>query len=290
MTTMSFFSKLFGNDDKDSEQGSGNVICDERTFKRRFTGVTFRNGGDLTLTQGDTELLIIHAEDNVMPQIKSYVKNGTLFIEQDPSSEDEDGYVEPTVRIQFDLTVKDINSFTVSGDGKVDSPNDLNTNQIKLETSGDASIVVASLTATNSVDLGTSGDSSIVVTSLTATENDVSLKTSSGSKIEIGELSAETLNAELSGDSRVDLVGEVTEQTIDNSGDSKYCASELESQNVSVQASGDAHLVVWATETLFIKKASGDSVICHVGNPEITFEDEDDSEHVKPVDECEQKC
>src|SRR4051794_15454674 len=95
-------------------RGSGNVITQKRDVSG-FSSVVLAGVGDLAITQGDAEGLTISAEDNLLPLIKTEVKNNILTIGLN------DGVVSggllPTKPIQYNLQVKALDSIQLSGAG-----------------------------------------------------------------------------------------------------------------------------------------------------------------------------
>lgn len=98
------------------EPGSGHVMTETRPVSD-FEAVSFSSFGEMTVVQGETESLSIQAEDNVLPEIRTQVRNGTLSI----GYADENGWarVRPTQPIRFTLTVKHLNALDLSGAGSV---------------------------------------------------------------------------------------------------------------------------------------------------------------------------
>jgi hypothetical protein len=60
-------------------RGSGNVISQERQVSG-FDRISVSGGMQLMLSQGDEEMLVIEAEDNIMPYIESFVEDGLLVV------------------------------------------------------------------------------------------------------------------------------------------------------------------------------------------------------------------
>ncbi len=92
--------------------GSG-VVTQENRAVSEFNAVSLNGAGELTITQGEKESLVVEAEDNLLPLIKSQVRNGVLVIGFD--SESFGATVHPTKSIKFDLSVKELNSIAVAG-------------------------------------------------------------------------------------------------------------------------------------------------------------------------------
>lgn len=97
-------------------RGSGNVISESRTVSD-FSAVTFAGIGDMTVIQGETESLVIEAEDNILPLIEVEVRDGTLHIGIQAS--DWRDTVLPTRPIRYTLTIDDLDRLALSGLGNI---------------------------------------------------------------------------------------------------------------------------------------------------------------------------
>ena len=67
--------------DGGDQGGSGKVITEERDVSG-FDRVHLTGSGVAEIIQGETESLVIEAEDNIMSSIESKVENGTLTLGQ----------------------------------------------------------------------------------------------------------------------------------------------------------------------------------------------------------------
>lgn len=125
------------------ESGSGQVITETRHVSD-FEAVSFSSFGEMTIRQGETESLIIEAEDNVLPEISAEVRNGRLYI----GYAEEGGWarVRPTKTIRFTLTVKQLVGLTLSGAGSV-AVQALTTDNLELVLSGAGSLSCEELDA-----------------------------------------------------------------------------------------------------------------------------------------------
>jgi hypothetical protein len=96
------------------ERGSGNVITQTREVSG-FDAVNVEYPAQVLIKQGNTESLKIEAEDNLLPNLKTEVKNGTLEI----FYKRENGkHVNPTKIVKITITVKDLTEvdFTSAGE------------------------------------------------------------------------------------------------------------------------------------------------------------------------------
>jgi len=126
-------SITFG-DDESNVKGSGKQATVTRAVGP-FTAIDATGIGRLTLRVGEDDSLKITADDNILPLIKSEVKDGVLVLSTK-------GATKSKTDIVFDVTAKTIkrleNSGTVSIDAKGFSGGDL-----AVETSGVGSITLA---------------------------------------------------------------------------------------------------------------------------------------------------
>lgn len=117
--------------------GSGNIINQSQNVSG-FNQVSVDGSGTLIITQGNKESLTIEAEDNVLPNIKTSVTNNVLNIKHSNYN------VVPTKPVKYYLTVKDLNSITYLGGGKIQS-NGLKTNSLTININGAAEGNLANL-------------------------------------------------------------------------------------------------------------------------------------------------
>jgi hypothetical protein len=99
-----------------SEAGSGRVITETRSVSG-FDRVSFTSFGELVIQRGDTPGLTLEAEDNVLPEIITEVRGGTLVIRY--AERNGQVQVRPTRSIILTLTVPDLTQLTLSGAGNV---------------------------------------------------------------------------------------------------------------------------------------------------------------------------
>lgn len=94
------------------DDGSGNVIQEKKTLPP-FKSIDLRWMGDVYLTQGDKQGLLVEAEDNIMDLLEIYVSGDELIIDKRV------GCFRPTEPIKYYISVKDIKDITISGSGNV---------------------------------------------------------------------------------------------------------------------------------------------------------------------------
>jgi hypothetical protein len=110
-------------------RGSGDIGTEERDVSG-FSKVYLSGVGNLIITQGEKESLVIEADDNIIPLISTDVFGDKLNISIAR------GYsFIPTVKIKYYLTVINLDSVSISGAGEINC-DDLSTDKLEFNISG----------------------------------------------------------------------------------------------------------------------------------------------------------
>jgi hypothetical protein len=174
-----------------NDRGSGNVISEEREVSG-FDKVLVSGSGVAEIIQGESESLIVEAEDNIMPFVESEVENGVLVLGQRANLN-----LLPTKPVKYTITMVDIAGLEVSGSGAI------NAEQI------DGTIVA----------FGISGSGEINVAELDGDSAEVKISGSGNAAIS-GDVADQVVEISGSGDYRAgDLRSATAVVTIGGSGD-----------------------------------------------------------------------
>jgi hypothetical protein len=95
--------------------GSGNIITATREV-HDFHGITVEYPAEIIVKQGSAESLKIEAEDNVIKDLRTDVKDGMLTIDR---GNDRDLWVRPTRPIKITIVVKELEEFNFDSAGTV---------------------------------------------------------------------------------------------------------------------------------------------------------------------------
>lgn len=223
-------------------EGSGYSVTEVRPVSD-IKRVNFETQGELIIEVGETESLVVEAEDNLQAFIVTEVRDGELRIR----SRDRNFFRnrEPIV---FRLTVRELDGLTVGSTGNVEAP-DLEADSFSIR-----------LGSTGRLDMG----------QLRAER--VEIRASSTGSARLDALYAGLLGIHVSstGNIRVDG-GKVTSQDIVISSTGSYEAEDLESDvaNVHIYSTGSAHIYV--NDYLEAElNSTGD--VRYAGNPQTTIE------------------
>ncbi len=120
--------------------GSGRSVTETRSVSN-FNAVKFAFVGDLTITQGAEESLTITGDDNIVALIRATVQDGVLHIDAGAAN-----IGRPIVPLRYVLTVKNLESLTLSGLGNIEIAS-LETRNLALSLTGAGSLKIDNLAA-----------------------------------------------------------------------------------------------------------------------------------------------
>ncbi len=202
----------------------GNQVSETRDVSG-FNEVRFKGVGELFITQGETEALMIETGEKIMPHITTEVVNGVLIIGMDNSGYN---FSVPTP-ITFRLTVKDLNRVDLSGAGNIQA-NELRSDNIKFNLSGAGNINVENLQA-ESVESSLSGAGNISMAGKVPMQ--ASLLTGLGS-YQAGDLESSTVKVEVTGAGGATVwATELLDVIISGAGSVEYYGSPRVSEDVN---------------------------------------------------------
>jgi hypothetical protein len=172
-------------------EGSGNIITEERNVSG-FDRVTLAGFGEVSVEQGETESLTVSTDDNIMPYVRTEVRNNTLILDFDDKGRNRS--YNPTDGIKFNLVVKDLNRIDISGAGSFEV-NTFETEALLAYLSGAGNLEIYDLTASELV-VRQSGAGTVVVSGQV---NGQELTHSGVGSYHAAELESETAIIDISG-------------------------------------------------------------------------------------------
>jgi hypothetical protein len=140
-----------------SERGSGNVISQPRQVAG-FNAVTINYPADVVITQGDSETMTIQAEDNVLRDLSTEVRDGVLIIGVSPQ-ETLGSAIWPTRPVHITITVKNLSALNVPAAGTTHL-NGLKTGNLAISISGAGNVMGEGL-STQSLTIRLTGAGSV---------------------------------------------------------------------------------------------------------------------------------
>lgn len=205
-----------------NSMGSGKVINESRDVSN-FNQIDLNGAGELIITQGDKESLIIETDDNIMPYIKTSVNANKLVIDFNNSMPI------PTQSTKFYVTVKDINSITTSGSAKISS-NSLKASDLTINIKGSGESNLNNLNA-QTLKIIISGASRIMVS---GTVNDQNIDISGAGEYNADSLTSKTATISINGAGRSTIrVSDILNAKINGGGEILYIGNPQVSQQIN---------------------------------------------------------
>jgi hypothetical protein len=177
--------------DPDVITGSGRVTQEARAVDG-FDSVALRGSGELSITQGASEALVVEAEDNLLPHIVTEVDGSTLEIGFDRATWQSS--LRPTKPIRYQLTVRQLEAVELGGAGNV-LASSLRVGDLRLDLAGSGSVTIEHLEA-GRLDVILSGTGSIAVAGEVA---DQAITLSGAGEYVAGDLESRSAEVDLPG-------------------------------------------------------------------------------------------
>ncbi len=255
-TLAKLFHRLIG---RAMVNGSGSVISQERAISH-VTGVNLMTVGNVHIALGDREGLRIEAEDNLLPYLETNVFGSQLEI-----SNGEGAWLRPTRPINFFVTVKSLDSLTLSGSGHIRA-RDLAADHFRARLSGHGDIRLGKLTA-HHAKMDLSGSGSLYVAASQVEQQDIAL--SGHGSLHLDHMDAQDADVRISGSADM-IVGEghVKTQRITVSGVGNYNASSVQSDTTEVRITGSGSVNVHVRDRLKVR-ITGVGSVYYAGEPAI---------------------
>lgn len=207
--------------------GSGNVISETRNVSG-FHGLVLANSGDVVVTQGDTESLVVEAEDNILPLVETTVTDGVLKLGFKANEE-----VHYTKRLLFKISVKTLDNLMLAGSGNVDAKA-LKADKFKVMLAGSGNVNVGDL-ETDALTVDIAGSGGVKLAGKAAKQ---AVRVMGSGDYEAGALKTGAATVKVVGSGDCELTAsETLDITMSGSGDVSYHGNPTVTKHVS--GSGD---------------------------------------------------
>ena len=209
-----------------SVPGSGKIESETRDVSD-FQAISIEYPAQVLVQQGESESVVVEADDNLLPQLSTEMRNGTLYIENNERNWGR--RVDPSVPVKVTVTVKDLREINFSSAGELRVEN-LETDELKLVLSGAGEVTLSKLNARR-LESVLSGAGSITADGVA---DDVKLTISGFGSFEAPELASMTANVHISGagSANIRVKNELT-ATVSGAGSVNYLGSPHVVQHIS---------------------------------------------------------
>lgn len=121
----------------------GKVIKDDRSVNG-FDQIELRGYGEVILTRGTQEILTVEADEDMMSEIISDVRNRTLYLDVKNRHWMKNPLKTATNKIKYFITMKNIQGLSISGSGEITSEN-IETDHLEIRISGSGNVEIESI-------------------------------------------------------------------------------------------------------------------------------------------------
>lgn len=191
-----------------------------------FNRIALNGYGDIILTQGETESLIVESEPGTLEKLRTEVRNGTLVLE---FSSWLDWLFSNHAPVKYRITVRQLEGISISGSGSLQC-GQLKTETLNLQTSGSSQMDIEPLEAqVLEIHISGSGKAGIA-----GTVNTLKIQISGSGKILAPELAAKTTKVHISGSAEVVTnPAEILDVHISGNGTVRYFGQPQITQHIS---------------------------------------------------------
>ena len=168
------------------ERGNGNVVKQERKVAA-FNAIDVSGAFDVYITQGSTQLVVVEADENLLPLIRTEVKGGILMVGNEKPIRDPKS-------LKVHITVPDLKGIEISGAVNLHSQNKLTFSELEIKISGAAGITLE--LAVQKLEIGSSGGSEM---KLSGMANRVDMNVSGAVNLHAFDLMTEVIHLKISG-------------------------------------------------------------------------------------------
>jgi hypothetical protein len=191
-----------------------------------FSEIVVEGRGELILEQGDTESVVIEADETVMPHVKAEVEGGRLVLGFEHWW---DHLLHPFESPRFRVSAVKVHRVAISGSGSVQA-GALQTDDLSLDISGSGEMAFPQLTA-RAVALGISGGGRMAAAGVA---DSVAMRISGSGNVQTGDLVTQTAEVRISGSGSVKVnAAQTLDVHISGAGSVVYAGQPRVSQRIS---------------------------------------------------------
>jgi hypothetical protein len=175
-------------------QGSGKVASETRNVSS-FSRVALQSSGDVAVSFGDSEAVVVSADDNLLPLIQTKVQFGQLIISTPFNTS-----INPVNPIRISVTMKSLEGISLPGSGSI-NVSGLQGDALKIDLPGSGMISVQGVA--NRLDITLSGSGNIACDELKVKAATAAIRGSGNISVN----ASDSLDASISGSGDIQYSG-----------------------------------------------------------------------------------
>ncbi len=217
--------------------GNGSVRMETRNVES-FTSISSESFFDVFIIQDSIEQVIVEAEENLLPYIRTIVNESTLILREQNHT-----CLDNTLPVKITVKVRNLEKVSLTGSGNIQGNSQINTHTLEVDLTGSGNIemeanaqqVEAWLGGSGNIDLGT-------------TSND--------------------LKATITGSGDIHIRGNTLDSDLTITGSGDILAYGLTQDNCFVTISGSGNVYVSVNDYLDVK-ITGSGSVFYRGSPQV---------------------
>ncbi len=224
-----------------------------------FSRLSYGVSGDLHLTQGNENSVVIEADEETLGDITTEVRGDKLIIRHKDNSWWNWG---DSKKATIYVTMKNIEGISVAGSGNLIAKNKLSANDLDLSVSGSGDLT-ADIEVKNLLDVSASGSGDMMIRGICKNfDSSVSGSGRINAKLRINE----DAKMSISGSGKIEAEGTSKSVTAKISGSGSVRAADLETDSCKVTISGSGSVQI-NVKTALDASISGSGSVSYRGNP-----------------------
>lgn len=236
ITMMMFFS-LDAHSQMFGVTGNGNVVKQSRTVGD-FSGIKILGSADVIVKQGDRTSVEVHADENLMENIITKVRNDALVIETE-------GNIRNYKKFEVFVTLNRLDAIEINGSGDVESSGIINGNSLTISINGSGDVDLDLEYKNLEAQINGSGD--IEISGITG---DLDLQVMGSGDFSASNLRLNKCTLSIFGSGDINLNGSASSVSIDLSASGDVNLYNLSAQDVEVSSNGSGDIIVTVSGTL----------------------------------------
>jgi hypothetical protein len=210
---------------------SGSTVKESRPVAGDFRKISSTSGIAVYFSQGKTASIIVEAEPDIINEVKTEIKSGTLEIGFKGTSI----FRKISSKITVTVVAPALDEVNATG-GSNFNTDELSGSSIDFNLSGGARGNIGEVKLSSTLKINVSGGAACLLKN--AQTSDCEFNSSGGARIEVKLESAKNVKANSSGGARIKLEGEARNVDANASGGASVDISAIKSENVNSNSSG----------------------------------------------------
>ena len=235
-------------------KGSGNIISETRSVDS-FTSIHSKGSADVIITQGSTQSVVVESDENLMPHIRTDVRDGQLNIEIKKNYKNIDV-------LKVHITVADLESIEISGSGDIVLTNTFKTNDLSVYIKGSGDF--KGDLDVKKFDYKVSGSGDGVFSGV---RGDLKISVSGSGDVKASNLRLANCAVKISGSGDMNLSGSVDDLVVSVAGSGDIDAYGMKAVSVKAKVAGSGEISVTAIDRI-VAEIAGSGDIYYKGNPQ----------------------